>query len=125
MDYAAFGVPYVITGTTSTFQLFLGTEQVALLPFSDTRVFVHINKEVIGAVATGNLFIQDGRQHRWEFQTTDGFGYLLASDSFRIALDTGLLAGAERMVVDIKLYYRFVDIPLSEFIGIVQSVQAS
>jgi len=58
---------------------------------------------------------------RYNFQAKNGFGYLLASDAFNVNMFTiGINAAND---ANWKLFYRFVDIPLQEFIGIVQSTQ--
>jgi len=59
--------------------------------------------------------------HRYDFQSKNGFGYLLASDAFNMNMFTVGITGASS--ANWKLFYRFVDIPLQEFIGIVQSTQ--
>jgi len=58
---------------------------------------------------------------RYQLQAKDGFGYLLASDAFNVNVETIFIQGLS--VSHWKLFYRFVDIPLNEFIGIVQSTQ--
>ena len=106
------------------FQMHIGSEQVAMIPWNDTRVFANydsVNMGVATAAGSGSVIITFPM--RYDFQTNDGFGYLLASDSFRVSMDSsnsGAIAGFAW-----KLFYRFVDIPLTEFLGIVQSTQAS
>ena len=108
------------------FQMTLGSTQNQLLRWSDTRVFldwrVGVNEAPFGGTNV-NHFIHQGVPFRYQFQTLDGFGYLLAADSFKIAVDS-TNQSSNTAIIDFKLYYRFVDIPLSEFIGIVQSTQA-
>jgi len=72
----------------------------------------------IGIAATRKSIMK-----RYDFQSADAFGYLLASDSFNMTLNSiNTLTFHE---VAWKLFYRFVDIPLSEFVGLVQSTQQS
>jgi len=109
------------------FQMHLGTQQSTILPWNDTRVIMMIARQTAGATNVG-FFLGSSNQGlptRYQFQTMDGFGYLLASDSFRISLDTANLEAQVIATGQWKLFYRFVDIPLAEFIGIVQSTQAT
>jgi hypothetical protein len=60
---------------------------------------------------------------RYMMQSTDGYGQLLATDAFHAWIDgnnTGVTLQGK-----FRLYYRFVQIPVIEFIGIVQSQQTS
>ncbi len=59
----------------------------------------------------------------YSMETFDGFGFLLATDSFHYSLDSNSTAGA--LTIDCRLYYRLVQIPITEYIGIVQSQQQS
>lgn len=60
---------------------------------------------------------------RSDLQSTDGYGQLLASDAFHVsASSTGQAAAT---VWQWRLYYRFVQVPVTEYIGIVQSEQSS
>lgn len=60
---------------------------------------------------------------RYNFQTTDGYGFLLATDAFNAVVDSSN-TGIQNTVF-FRLYYRFVQIPVTEFIGLVQSQQGS
>lgn len=103
----------------------IGTLPDSFLRFNDTRVFAMFkasNMET-AAGASGRGLARLPKIVRYEMQTKDGFGYLLASDAFNFVLDTentGRQNGAFW-----RMYYRFVDIPLAEFVGIVQSNQQS
>jgi len=60
---------------------------------------------------------------RYDFQSQDGFGLLLAADAFHCSLlstSTGVALQAH-----CRLYYRFVHIPIFEYVGLVQSQQSS
>lgn len=60
---------------------------------------------------------------RYNMQSQDGHGYLLASDSLWFALDSVSLNTGTHM--NIRLHYRFVQVTIEEYIGIVQSQQSS
>ena len=60
---------------------------------------------------------------RYDMQSKDGYGMLLATDAFHSSVtstNTGIA-----LIFDFRLYYRFVQIPVTEYIGIVQSQQTS
>lgn len=56
-------------------------------------------------------------------QTNDGYGVLLGTDAFHASVDS-LNTGIANQF-HFRLYYRFVQIPITEFIGLVQSQQTS
>lgn len=60
---------------------------------------------------------------RYEFQSKDGAGVLLASDSFHSWVDSFTTGAA--ITANVRLYYRFVSVSLTEYIGIMQSAQQS
>ena len=123
MDLVVDNIDLIAVDDRLRFQMHLGTAQGSFLTWSDTRVFVNYDLLVGGANGTPGALVMTTYPWRYQFQTQDGFGYLLASDSFRISGETAGMANAVNF--HFKLYYRFVDIPLSEFIGIVQSTQAT
>jgi len=60
----------------------------------------------------------------YNFQTKGlGFGYLLAAENFNFSVAFFNVNQLADHNINFKLFYRFVDIPLNEFIGIVQSTQ--
>jgi len=56
---------------------------------------------------------------RVDLQSSDGYGQLLAADAFNVSAWSVGQAAAIR--VRWRMYYRFVQVPMSEYIGIVQS----
>lgn len=105
-------------GVSATFSL--GSVPTALLNFEDPRVFGLIDFTIKGTI-DGFMMFQN--PIRIELTSVDGFGYLLASDAFHVSID-GTGTGVTNRI-RWKMYYRFVSIPLTEFIGIVQSTQQS
>jgi len=63
------------------------------------------------------------KPQRYDMQTKDGYGLLLASDAFNFYADS--LNTGEKIEYNCRLYYRFVQIPVTEFIGLVQSQQSN
>jgi len=114
-------------------QLSIGSPPIdTILPFSDPRVFAEVQvdhhfKEAdppgpnVREVNTSSLLIQP---FRYELQTRGtGAGYLLTAEAFNFSMEA-LETNAEFPVTaDIKVWYRFVDVPLDEFVGLVQSTQ--
>ncbi len=111
------------TNNSTVFHFSLGAAPTTNLLLSDPRVFALISIDILeitsGGTGKGLQIVYSPQVY--DLQTQDGFGYLLASDSFNVSIATVGLIGA--MAMQWKLWYRFVDIPLSEFVGIVQSTQ--
>ncbi len=101
-----------------TFQMVIGTVPNTIISFNNPRVFVEHRWDAhfttSGLAITQQPFI-------YNMQSMDGHGYLLAAESFHTSIfstNTG-----NSIIAEWRMYYRFVDIPLSEFIGLVQSTQ--
>lgn len=59
---------------------------------------------------------------RTDFQTSDGFGVLVATDNLWMALDS---VGQVALIdVHLRLYYRFVEVSTTEYLGIITSQMA-
>jgi len=56
---------------------------------------------------------------RYDFQDANGHGYLLATDSFNVQAER--TNSNVQQIFEYRMYYRFIDISLVEYIGIVQS----
>jgi len=114
------------TGDAETiFQMTLGASPPASLRWSDPRVFVTMKilaQEITAGTSGRSLAVVD-QIRRFDMQSQDGFGYLLASDTFNVLFRTENTGRVNQAFW--KMYYRFVDIPLAEFVGIVQSTQQS
>jgi hypothetical protein len=95
----------------------------ATLPELDNgNCLCYVRTEIHLLTSGASVHVQPGNQ-RYYFQSSDGYGVLLASDTFHASLDsfnTGVANHAH-----LRLYYRFVQVPVSEYIGIVQSQQSS
>jgi len=117
---------FALDDATWTFQMAFGSPTTALLGWNDPRNFAEIHSHTEGAEipATSTKAFQPIQPWAYNFQSTDGYGYLLAADSFNVSFFP--FAGPPGPFTQLaawKLFYRFVDIPLSEFVGIVQSTQ--
>ncbi len=98
----------------------IGSVPTVILPWNDPRAFYFRREEMM--LLTSGAVLGTGTV-RYDFQSKDGYGYLLASDSFHVSVEgTGL---STSIIGNWKMFYRFVDIPLSEFVGLVQSTQQS
>jgi hypothetical protein len=58
---------------------------------------------------------------RYDFQSKTGYGFLVASDNLWVIVSSVGMAGA--LTVQARLFYRFVDVDVKEYVGIVQSSQ--
>lgn len=108
-------------------QLTTGTPTAGVLEFRDPRVIaeVVVSKMFIKDVNGNTFWSLPNQPWKVDLQTQDGFGYLLASDEFNFQF---AMAGRNvdlGMQVEFKLWYRFIDVSLAEYVGIVQSSQQS
>ncbi len=107
-----------------TMQFSIGAPPSALIGWNDPRVFAEFTLKTEGLIGVGAKTVLPLEPWRYNMQSVDGYGYLLASDSFNTTmLMTNGPAAPRTNIVTWKMFYRFVDIPLSEFVGIVQSTQ--
>ena len=58
-----------------------------------------------------------------KLQTHDGYGFLVATDSFYASVNSNNIGTA--VTCNFRVYYRFVTVSITEYIGIVQSQQQS
>jgi len=110
-------------------QLSIGqAPKLSTIPVSDSRVFA---QQEIGLTMSGfptssdNMAtLQTFQPFIYNFQTMgQGYGYLLAAENFNFSVAFFNVAQLADHNINFKLFYRFVDIPLAEFVGIVQSTQ--
>ncbi len=101
----------------------IGTTPTVVLPYNNPRVFaeVRLDAHVITAGADGRATMFTRQPWIFQMQSKDGHGYLLAAESFHVSIFS--TATAQVNILEWRMYYRFIDIPLSEFIGLVQSTQ--
>jgi hypothetical protein len=122
VEVEASGVPPAMDAAAESYSFGLTTGPVpaAMLHIDEGNVLCHYGV-VMNVVTTGggvNPYI-----HRYNWQTTDGFGILLAADSFHAYYQS--LNFASGRDADFRLYYRLVEIGIAEYIGITQSQQTS
>ena len=120
VDYQWGGTDLVASGDNLSFSMSIGAAPTGTLTVSDPRTIMSTIKE-FSALTSGGNFLETPT--RAELSSLDGHGTLLASDSFHTA---GVTVGqAAASVVDWRIYYRFVEISVAEFVGLVQSTQQS
>lgn len=56
-----------------------------------------------------------------DLQDANGFGQLFAGDGINVELDSS--GSTATWTVNYRIFYRFVDVPIEEYIGILQSVE--
>jgi len=106
-----------------TIQFIIGIVPTIILAFNNPRVFAEVRLDTHLATegTSGKAMGITTQPFIYNMQSMDGHGFLLAAESFHVSLFSnvaGLLNKGEW-----RMYYRFIDIPLSEFIGLVQSTQ--
>ncbi len=90
---------------------------VPTISSGDTVTAIRVTKRLAtnGATLFNNHFVRN-------LQSREGFGFLVATEHFHVSGNTTGMAGAT--VFDFRIYYRFVTIPIAEFLGMLQSQQA-
>lgn len=74
-----------------------------------------LNEAVVSNAAASTI----NRVYRKDFSDGAGHGYLVAVDSLFVTLASALTGLTN--TADLRLLYRFKEVPLAEYIGIVQS----
>jgi len=123
----------VLTNTNSTIMTYLdqtadnfqwammvGTTPTSFPFFGQGNVLAYYGET--GLLTTSGTF-KFLYPQKYSFAKNDGRGILLAVDSFQFVLDTNGSGVVNR--ADCKLQYRFVDVTLEEYVGIVQSQQSA
>lgn len=93
-----------------------GKAPTAMPALSDGSVFSNGGRGC--NFVTSGLAIQEF-PYRYSLVNNDGRGYLLGTDSFYCLVDTNSIGAT--CTFDFKLMYRFVEVDLAEYVGLVQS----
>lgn len=115
---------FLEAGQQATWQMTIGAQPTAILDYDDSRVFAAYQIRWEAEVAAGAKDILYSFPVVHNFQSQDGHGYLLASDSFNFSGFSASATPVGQFTIHWKMFYRFIDIPLNEFIGLVQSTQS-
>lgn len=86
---------------------------------TDTRTFGVLDLEVLASAAPDRNFRQ--RSYRQDFTDRAGHGFLVATDSIFLTLATALSTATNSL--NTKIAYRFKEVALEEYIGIVAGQQ--
>jgi hypothetical protein len=113
---------FAAAGESSVAQAQISTVSQAAFASTDARTLFFIQKEYRGAfTAAGSYGMVAIEPYTVDLTDGAGHGVLVGSDSIFMGVTTTNFAGAPTFVV--KILYRFKEIGLSEYIGIVQSQQ--
>lgn len=114
---------FTATGSTVVWQFQLGQRPNTFLPgFDDPRVFAGSIEALLrtDAPQSSGMFINRYPQV-FDLQDKEGNGYILASDSFNVSVVlTPKIDGNFSFAW--RLFYRFIEIPTLEFVGVLQSL---
>jgi len=107
-------------------QCTIGGTTAGVIGFDDPRVFAHkeIHANFLKDVNGNTRIVLPIQPMRVELQTRgSGAGYLLTAEAFN--LNVGMIGQnvSFGLIVEIKVWYRFVEVSLDEFVGLVQSTQ--
>ena len=142
----ALPIPRITTGTSATIMEFLWSnwtvDSLDMVAQGDTVIYAcGIGPSPTASEAfeekDGTVLFQGERMHHittsgsiimeWpvvcNWQTTDGHGVLVAADSMWMGLTTAGMAAASSL--QLRVYYRFVTVSMTEYVGIVQSQVAN
>ena len=115
-------VEFEVSDQTSTvdatgYRVYVTTKSHATEPnFADPSVIVQ-DGNIVWFTTSGSGLYQ--RQKRIECETSDGYGILVATDNLYVSLKTTNWTAAATLRY--KIWYRFVDVSLQEYIGMVQA----
>ena len=111
------------------FEMITGTTPTALVGWEDPRTLMFLKWKSQGFPDVLSpqqfTFALEPGPFRYDWQTRDGKGFLLPSDKFHVSIQGSGLAGVSVFTCGWRLFYRFVEIPIAEFVGIVQSFQST
>ena len=109
-------------GESSSIRQQLSTVSLTGILPNDPHVFAFYDKEYRGAfTAAGTFGLAVQEPFDVDLSDGGGHGYLVATDNVFFGMQTTAFAGASSGVV--KIIYRFKEISIEEYIGIVQGQQ--
>lgn len=118
------GGNFTATGQTILAYVQLSTSRVGLIDSTDPNVFAFSDTDTRGAFTAGGSYAYTQNNSPVVIDLTDGAGHglLVATDSLFFSANTVNYSVAATFVC--KILYRFKEVKLEEYIGIVQSQQA-
>lgn len=94
-----------------------GATPTAISDWSNPDTIAFVTQTAHVGANPGSLLTT--QQHRVDLQSADGHGQLVAVANINVSADSGGMAAA--LQIRWRIYYRFVNVPIEEFVGIVQS----
>jgi len=114
-----------VAETSDTISVFISTSNfgATATAFNEPRVFAGYIVSQDSAFTAGGTYMAKEHQMPYQLDLTDGAGHgvLIATDNIFIQV-TSVLTGAAN-TADVKFLYRWKNVALQEYIGIVQSQQ--
>lgn len=109
-------------GNVSTILAQLSTVSLTNVAPNDPRVISYCNREYRGAFTAAGTYLTVTTDPYVDDKTDGaGHGVIIATDNIFIGIVTGNFVAASQ--VDFRILYRFKEVSLEEYIGIVQSQQ--
>lgn len=111
------------TGQTTVIYAVLSTSPVGTVDSSDATVFAYADQDFRGAFTAGGSYAMAFQSAPVQLDLTDGAGHgiLIATDSIYLSLSS--LNASAIAGLGCKILYRWKEVSLEEYIGIVQSQQ--
>jgi len=107
-------------GETFAASFYGGQATTSEVLISDPRAIGNIAFDATDVLTSGS-YPTCKNNWRIDLQSTDGYGFLFAGDIINVNVVSANTGASNR--VDFRIYYRFVEIPITEFVGLVQSQQ--
>jgi len=107
-------------GETFAISWFGGQSTTSNVEVSNPRGIAHQSFDASDVLTSGS-YPTCNNTYQYNLQSKDGFGFLFAGDVINCLVtsaNTGVTGS-----VDFRIYYRFVEIAITEFVGLVQSQQ--
>lgn len=123
-NHTAFEVLGIATETTRSITAVLTTKNFGAtnVVFTEPSIVAYMNKYMHGAfTAGGTYYVTDNTVVKWTLHDGAGHGHLVATDNMFLQIQSVLFTAAA--ACNIKIQYRFKDVGLAEYIGIVQGQQ--
>lgn len=106
------------TGDAIELGFSIGAPPTAAVPsITSSTTIQTYSKRIVGAAGS---MVANEYPYRINLQDANGYGFLVAADTLNVSADsTGM---GLPIVWNFRIYYRFVTIPISEYVGIVSSL---
>ena len=119
VDVAEDNTDYAANGDNNSFALSVGSAPGSIPSIRTTTTICSRKRELIFNTSGMQLY---SHTYRIDLQDKHGFGFLVAADTLNVSGDSTGMAGST--IFHFRIYYRFVTVPIEEYVGIVSSLMS-